>query len=77
MVHTTHHETTTTDGLRNFCELSELMVDKIVPDATAAPIELTGLGSGVEVDSTDVGINVPRIRVTSAPISSVIRLIRF
>ena len=72
----THQEATTTDGLMNFCELSELMVERIVPDATAAPIGFTGLGNGVELDSTGVEINVPLIRVTSAPISSVMRLIR-
>ena len=64
-------------------ELSEFIVERMVPEAAAAPMLLklkagTG-GTMVELtNSTPVapGKKDPRIRVTSALISSVIRLIR-
>ena len=63
-------------------ELSELMVDKMVPEAAAAPMlskfMTVTVGASVEVNSEPVepGMKEPRIRVTRALISSVIRFIR-
>ena len=65
-------------------ELSEFMVERMVPEAAAAPMLLklkAGTG-GTMVELTNCSTPVapgkkdPRIRVTSALISSVIRLIR-
>lgn len=66
-----------------FCgtELTVLMAETIDPAAAAAPMfsrlaAVTRGGRG-EVTTVDPpGVNEPRIRVTRAPISSVIRLIR-
>lgn len=66
-----------------FCgtELTVLMAETIEPAAAAAPMfsRLAAVTKGGRGEVTTVeppGVNEPRIRVTSEPISSVIRLIR-